>query len=147
MDNLHEYFKFDENGKVTGGIGLGIFNGYSAIDIDNCIDSETGKQSKLAKEIIDEMGIDPESNQQPSLSDLGTMMSSTFSKIQSKMNNGELDQEKLLKEAQQMMGGMDLFGQGMGNNMSKNMPRGYQGMPKNMNVNKRKVVRKQKKKI
>jgi len=54
--NLHEYFKFDENGKVTGGIGLGIFNGYSAIDIDNCIDSETGKQSKLAKEIIDFCG-------------------------------------------------------------------------------------------
>ena len=38
------------------------------------------------------------------------------------------------------MGGMNLFGN-MGN---KNMPSSFQGMPKNMNVNKRKISRKQK---
>lgn len=119
---------------------------FESVDEPN-VNLENSSIGNLAKEIIDEMGIDPESNQQPSLADLGTMMSTTFSKIQSKMTSGELDQEKLLREAQQMMGGMDLFGQGMRNNMPKNMPKGYQGMPKNMNVNKRKVVRKQKKKI
>ena len=47
-----------------------------------------------------------------------------------------------------MMGGMNLFGD-MGNQGmprgAQGMPRGAQGMPKNMNVNKRKVVRKKKK--
>ena len=119
---------------------------FESNDKDN-INLENSSIGNLAKEIIDEMGLDPESNQQPSFSDLGNMMSTTFSKIQSKMSNGELDQDKLLREAQQMMGGMDLFGQGMTNNMHKNMPKSYQGMPKNMNVNKRKIVRKQKKKI
>ena len=117
---------------------------FKSVDEDN-VNLENSSIGNLAKEIIDEMGIDPENNQQPSLADLGTMMSTTFSKIQSKMSSGELDQEKLLREAQQMMGGMDLFGQGMGNNMSKKMPKGDQGMPKNMNANKRKIVRKQKK--
>ena len=46
------------------------------------------------------------------------------------MTSGELDQEKLIREAQQDDGGMDLFGQGMRNNMPKNMPKGYQGILK-----------------
>ena len=41
-----------ENNKWIGGIGLGIFNGFSAIDIDHCID-ENGNISEMAKEIID----------------------------------------------------------------------------------------------
>ena len=50
---------------------------------------------------------------------------------------------KMMAEASQMMGGMNLFGQG---NQGTNMPRGMSGMPMNkMNVNKRKIVRKKKK--
>jgi len=41
-----------ENERWVGGIGLGIFNGFSAIDIDHCID-ENGVMSDLAQEIID----------------------------------------------------------------------------------------------
>lgn len=41
-----------ENNKWIGGLGLGIFNGFSAIDIDHCID-ENGNISDMAKEIID----------------------------------------------------------------------------------------------
>ena len=41
-----------ENDKWTGGLGLGIFNGFSAIDIDHCID-ENGVISDMAQEIID----------------------------------------------------------------------------------------------
>ena len=37
--------------KVLGGAGLGIFNGYSAIDIDHCVD-DTGIISNLAQELI-----------------------------------------------------------------------------------------------
>ena len=42
--------------KGTGfdGVGLGIFDGISAIDIDHCID-ETGELSQMAKKIIDTM--------------------------------------------------------------------------------------------
>lgn len=40
-----------ENDKQIGGIGLGIFNGFSAIDIDHCVDN--GKPNKMAQEIID----------------------------------------------------------------------------------------------
>ena len=40
-----------DNNKWIGGIGLGIFNGFSAIDIDHCI--ENGKISDMAQEIID----------------------------------------------------------------------------------------------
>lgn len=42
-----------ENGEYEG-LGIGIFNGFSAIDIDHCI--ENGKLSDLAKDIIDKMG-------------------------------------------------------------------------------------------
>lgn len=38
---------------MVGGLGLGIFNGFSAIDIDHCFDEETGELSDMAKEIID----------------------------------------------------------------------------------------------
>lgn len=52
LNHVQEYLRFDENGKQVGGIGLGIFEGYSAIDIDHCID-ENGKISDMAQEIID----------------------------------------------------------------------------------------------
>ena len=39
----------------------------------------------LAKEIIEELGIDENSDKQPSMADLGNMMSTTFSKINSKI--------------------------------------------------------------
>jgi putative DNA primase/helicase len=51
---LSNYYAFGEDGKMVGGLGLGIFNGFSAIDIDNCID-ENGKISDVAQEIIDYM--------------------------------------------------------------------------------------------
>lgn len=54
MQYLPEYLGFNKEGQVTGGLGLGIFNGFSAIDIDNCID-ENGLFSDLAKDIIDYM--------------------------------------------------------------------------------------------
>lgn len=53
IQNIHRYYRFDENNRQTGGLGLGIFNGYSAIDIDNCRDAETGKLSDMAQDIID----------------------------------------------------------------------------------------------
>lgn len=51
LNNIHKYLKF-ENNKQVGGIGLGIFRGYSAIDIDHCID-ENGTISEMARDIID----------------------------------------------------------------------------------------------
>jgi len=51
LNNIHKYLKFDESGKQTGGVGLGIFRGYSAIDIDHCID-ENGQMSEMALDII-----------------------------------------------------------------------------------------------
>lgn len=50
LNNLHKYLKY-ENGKQVGGIGLGIFRGYSAIDIDHCI-NERGQYSDIAQDII-----------------------------------------------------------------------------------------------
>ena len=47
----NSYIAF-EGKKQIGGIGLGIFNGYSAIDIDHCVD-ENGNISDMAQEIID----------------------------------------------------------------------------------------------
>jgi len=77
------------------------------------------------------------------MADLGNMMSTTFSKINSKISSGEFNHEQLMKEAQDMMGGLDLFG-GQ-NNTNNKMPRGMAGMPKDINVNNRKVVRRKKK--
>ena len=85
---------------------------------------------------------DQNSNKEPSIADLGSMMATTFNKINSKMQSGDFDQNKMMQEAQKMMGGMNLFGNMMPN---QNMSRKAQGMPKNMNVNKRKVLRKKKK--
>lgn len=110
----------------------------SESDEMNLEDSAIGS---LAKEIMDEMGLDQNSNKEPSIADLGSMMTTTFNTINNKMQSGEFDQNKMMQEAQKMMGGMNLFG----NMPNQNMPRGAQGMPKNMNVNKRKVVRKKKK--
>jgi hypothetical protein len=116
----------------------------SETDGMNLEDSSIGN---LAKEIMGEMGLDENSNKEPSMADLGKMMSTTFNTINNKMQSGEFDQNKMMQEAQQMMGGMNLFGQNQG--MSKaprGMPHGMpQGMPKDMNVNRRKVVRKKKK--
>ena len=50
LNNIHKFLKFDENGKQVGGVGLGIFRGYSAIDIDHCV--EDGVISDLAADII-----------------------------------------------------------------------------------------------
>ena len=104
-------------------------------DTMNLEDSAIGN---LAKEIMDEMGLDQNSNKEPSIADLGKMMSTTFNTINSKMQNGEFDQNKMMEEAQSMMGGMNLFG----NMPNQGAPRGAQGMPRNMNVNRRKVIRK-----
>ena len=51
LNNIHKYLKF-ENNKQVGGVGLGIFRGYSAIDIDHCVD-ENGVISDMARDIID----------------------------------------------------------------------------------------------
>ena len=53
---MHKYYGFDEDNKMTGGLGLGIFNGYSAIDIDNCRNPETGELNELASDIIEYCG-------------------------------------------------------------------------------------------
>lgn len=51
LNNIHKYLKF-EGSKQVGGIGLGIFRGYSAVDIDHCVD-ENGTISEMARDIID----------------------------------------------------------------------------------------------
>ncbi len=51
LNNIHKYWKI-ENGKQIGGIGLGVFRGYSAVDIDHCVD-ENGNISEMARDIID----------------------------------------------------------------------------------------------
>ena len=79
----------------------------SETDNMNLEDSAIGN---LAKEIMDEMGLDQNSNKEPSIADLGSMMTTTFNKINSKMQSGEFDQNKMMQEAQKMMGGMNLFG-------------------------------------
>lgn len=52
LNNMHKYLKVDETGKQIGGVGLGIFRGFSAVDIDHCVDSE-GNISEMAKDIIE----------------------------------------------------------------------------------------------
>lgn len=52
LQHIHKYLKIDDNGKQLGGVGLGIFRGYSAVDIDHCVD-EHGNISEMAKDIID----------------------------------------------------------------------------------------------
>lgn len=52
LKHSQKYLKFSQDGKQIGGIGLGIFNGFSAIDIDHCVDVN-GNISSMALEIID----------------------------------------------------------------------------------------------
>lgn len=51
LKHLPRYYAVNADGEITGGLGMGVFNGFSAIDIDDCIDSR-GKISKLAHDII-----------------------------------------------------------------------------------------------
>ena len=51
FEYLPDYYKINNQGQVLGGLGLGIFNGYSAIDIDDCRDNK-GKLSPMAEDII-----------------------------------------------------------------------------------------------
>lgn len=53
LKNVHKYMNFNENNEMTGGLGLGIFNGFSAIDIDNCRNPENGQLKEMANDIID----------------------------------------------------------------------------------------------
>lgn len=53
LSNIHKYIAYNEKNEMLGGLGLGIFNGYSAIDIDHCIDSKTGEISEIAQDIIE----------------------------------------------------------------------------------------------
>jgi putative DNA primase/helicase len=48
---IDNYIKLDKDGTWKGGLGLGIFNGFSAVDIDHCVTD--GKPNAFAKEIID----------------------------------------------------------------------------------------------
>ncbi len=52
VDKMHQYIGYDSDGKMTGGIGIGLFDGYSAVDIDKCRDASTGILSDMAKDII-----------------------------------------------------------------------------------------------
>ena len=52
IQSLSNYYTINEKGQQTGGLGLGIFNGYSAIDIDHCVDDD-GKLSDMARDVID----------------------------------------------------------------------------------------------
>ena len=54
LNNLHKFLRF-EGGRQIGGVGLGIFRGYSAIDIDHCVDQD-GNLSDMAREIVDYCG-------------------------------------------------------------------------------------------
>ena len=54
LNAVTDYFYMDEDGRFMGGLGLGIFNGYSAIDIDKCVID--GKPNDMAQEIIDFVG-------------------------------------------------------------------------------------------
>lgn len=52
LKHIHKYLSIDDNGKQIGGVGLGIFRGYSAVDIDHCVDND-GNISEMARDIID----------------------------------------------------------------------------------------------
>lgn len=52
LSYLPQYYQVNAQGVVLGGLGLGIFNGFSAIDIDNCRNEKTGELSEMAEEII-----------------------------------------------------------------------------------------------
>lgn len=52
LNYVGEYYSKNASGEQVGGLGLGIFNGYSAVDIDGCVNDE-GELSELAKDIVD----------------------------------------------------------------------------------------------
>jgi putative DNA primase/helicase len=52
IKKMSKYYNFDDKGKNIGGLGFGIFNDFSAVDIDHCVDSD-GKLSPMAQDIID----------------------------------------------------------------------------------------------
>src|SRR6056297_1365064 len=52
LEKVSDYNAFDKYNKQIAGFGLGVFNGFSAIDIDHCID-EHGVLSDMAMDIID----------------------------------------------------------------------------------------------
>ena len=156
-DELHEYVesefkdhkKFDKMCENAKNVEKILDNLKNYKDKQTSDEQPTGLEGtaigSLAKEIMDDIGMsgDIDPSKPPSIGDLGSLMSKTFSAIQSKMSSGEFDESKMMAEASQMMGGMNLFGQG---NSGPSMPRGMSGMPMNkMNVNKRKIVRTKKK--
>ena len=146
-ENFKEHKKYDLMIKSSKNFSNDLDNikKFKSEDKDN-LNLEDSAIGNLAKEIMDEMGLDENSNKEPSIADLGKMMTTTFNTINNKMQSGEFDQNKMMQEAQKMMGGMNLFGQNEGmSRAAQSMPRAAQGMPKNMNVNRRKVVRKKKK--
>ncbi len=53
LPHLAEYYAINDKGQMTGGLGLGIFNGFSAIDIDDCRDPKTGELNALAKDVVE----------------------------------------------------------------------------------------------
>lgn len=53
LSALPKYQGFNEHGVSTGGLGIGLFYGFSGIDIDHCRDAATGKLTEMAQEIID----------------------------------------------------------------------------------------------
>ena len=50
ISKMSKYYNF-EGEKNIGGLGLGIFNGFSAVDIDHCVTD--GKPNEMAQDIID----------------------------------------------------------------------------------------------
>lgn len=48
---LPQYLSMSEDGRMLGGSALGIFKGYSAIDIDHCV--EDGELSEMARDIVE----------------------------------------------------------------------------------------------
>ena len=142
-ENLKEHKKYDlmiENSKKFSEY-LKNIKEFKSSESDDKVNLEDSAIGNLAKEIMGEMGLDENSNKEPNMADLGKMMTTTFNTINNKMQSGEFDQNKMMEEAQKMMGGMNLFG----NMQNQQMPKSYQGMPKNVNVNQRKVLRKKKK--
>lgn len=55
LQHIPRYYMVNADGAVMGGLGLGIFKGFSAIDIDDCIDAH-GNISEMAQDIINYIG-------------------------------------------------------------------------------------------
>ncbi|NCA68401.1 MAG: hypothetical protein EOM87_10130, partial [Clostridia bacterium] len=52
LSKLSDYLHYDADNSLTGGVGLGVFRGYSAVDIDHCVD-DSGNISAIANDIIE----------------------------------------------------------------------------------------------